>query len=135
MASAEAIALSEQSAAHVLLPVESPDSTAAPSGPRQRTSLADEGGAVASAPAFAPPHLSLLALFKLFLLFGVRAWGGPVAQIEMLRAELVTEQKWVSPDSFKRTLAVYQVRQSQRHRDRQRQIETRQRQIERDRDR
>jgi chromate transporter, chromate ion transporter (CHR) family len=48
-------------------------------------------------------------LFLRFLRFGFLAWGGPVAQIDMVRQELVTEEKWISPAHFKRLLAVYQV--------------------------
>jgi chromate transporter len=48
-------------------------------------------------------------LFLRFLRFGSLAWGGPVAQIDMVRQELVTEEKWVSPAHFKRLLAIYQV--------------------------
>ena len=48
-------------------------------------------------------------LFLRFLRFGALAWGGPVAQIDMIRQELVNEQKWVTPDHFKRLLAIYQV--------------------------
>ena len=48
-------------------------------------------------------------LFRRFLRFGFLAWGGPVAQIDMIRQELVTEEKWVSPGHFKRLLAIYQV--------------------------
>ena len=55
------------------------------------------------------PHLSLPRLFARFLRFGFLAWGGPVAQIAMLRRELVDEEGWVSSDRFNRTLAVYQV--------------------------
>ena len=44
-----------------------------------------------------------------FLRFGFLAWGGPVAQIAMIRRELVEEERWVSPERFNRTLAVYQV--------------------------
>ena len=55
------------------------------------------------------PHESLLQLFLRFLKFGCLAWGGPVAQIGMLRQELVTEEKWVSPRHFNRVLAMYQV--------------------------
>lgn len=44
-----------------------------------------------------------------FLRFGSLAWGGPVAQIDMIRQELVTEEKWISPAHFKRLLAIYQV--------------------------
>ncbi len=52
---------------------------------------------------------SLWALFVRFLKFGLLAWGGPAAQIAMISRECVDEERWVSPDTFKRTLAVYQV--------------------------
>jgi chromate transporter len=55
------------------------------------------------------PSSSLLALFVRFLRFGMLAWGGPVAQIAMLRRELVEEERWISSERFNRTLAVYQV--------------------------
>jgi chromate transporter len=48
-------------------------------------------------------------LFRRFLRFGFLAWGGPVAQIDMVRQELVSEEKWVSPEHFRRLLAIYQV--------------------------
>lgn len=51
----------------------------------------------------------MLALFARFLRFGLLAWGGPVAQIAMLRKELVEEERWVSGERFNRLLAVYQV--------------------------
>jgi chromate transporter len=57
----------------------------------------------------APPHESLGRLFLRFLRFGALAWGGPVAQIGMLRQELVEEERWLSPERFNRVLAVYQV--------------------------
>ncbi len=56
-----------------------------------------------------PPAQSLWHLFLRFLRFGCLAWGGPVAQIAMIRQELVEEEKWVSPEHFKRVLAIYQV--------------------------
>lgn len=48
-------------------------------------------------------------LFARFLRFGLLAFGGPVAQIAMLRRELVDEERWVTSDRFNRMLAVYQV--------------------------
>jgi len=54
-------------------------------------------------------HLSYRELFVMFLLFGCRAFGGPVAQIAMMKNELVDGRKWVSNDKFQRVLAVYQV--------------------------
>lgn len=55
------------------------------------------------------PHQTYLKLFLRFLRFGLLAWGGPVAQIAMIRHELVEEEKWISPQRFNRVLAVYQV--------------------------
>ena len=69
-------------------------------------SAADAAAAEAAAHV---PHESLMRLFLRFLKFGFLAWGGPVAQIAMLRQELVTEEKWVSPQHFNRVLAMYQV--------------------------
>jgi chromate transporter len=55
------------------------------------------------------PHEPLGRLFLRFLKFGSLAWGGPVAQIAMIRQELVAEEKWVTPQHFNRVLAMYQV--------------------------
>ena len=52
---------------------------------------------------------SYLKLFKRFLKFGCLAWGGPVAQIAMIRQELVEDEKWISREQFNRALGVYQV--------------------------
>jgi chromate transporter len=48
-------------------------------------------------------------IFLRFLKFGFLAWGGPVAQIAMIKQELVEEEKWISKERFNRALAVYQV--------------------------
>ena len=60
-------------------------------------------------PGYAFPREPLLRLFLRFLRFGALAWGGPVAQIGMLRHELVEQERWLSPQAFNRVLAVYQV--------------------------
>jgi chromate transporter len=52
---------------------------------------------------------SLLAIFWRFLRFGFLAWGGPVAQIAMIKRELVEEERWIQPSRFNRLLAIYQV--------------------------
>ena len=44
-----------------------------------------------------------------FLKFGALAWGGPAAQIAMIKRECVDEEHWVDDETFKKTLAVYQV--------------------------
>lgn len=48
-------------------------------------------------------------LFLRFLRFGALAWGGPFAQIAMIRQELVDRERWVSPERFNRALALYQA--------------------------
>lgn len=53
--------------------------------------------------------LTLIAIFARFLRFGLLAWGGPVAQIAMIKRELVEEEQWLTPERFNRLLAVYQV--------------------------
>ena len=49
------------------------------------------------------------SLFARFLKFGLLAWGGPAAQISMISKECVEEERWVSEETFRKTLAVYQV--------------------------
>jgi chromate transporter len=48
-------------------------------------------------------------IFLRFLRFGLLAFGGPVAQIAMIKKELVEEEQWVSKEQFNRALALYQV--------------------------
>jgi chromate transporter len=60
-------------------------------------------------PVQGPPKESYGRLFVRFLRFGCLAWGGPVAQIDMIRHELVEEERWVSKLYFKKLLAIYQV--------------------------
>lgn len=55
------------------------------------------------------PHLSLPALFLKFLRFGCLAFGGPVAQIAMVRQALVEDERWISRERFNRLLAVMQI--------------------------
>src|SRR5688572_11079877 len=49
------------------------------------------------------------SIFLRFLKFGLLAWGGPAAQIAMIHRECVEEEGWVSEETFRKTLAVYQV--------------------------
>lgn len=65
--------------------------------------------AASPAEAAAPPPITLAALFLKFLRFGALAFGGPVAQIAMLRQALVDEEGWISKARFNRLLAVLQV--------------------------
>lgn len=62
-----------------------------------------------AAPQTSPAPDSAWALFVRFLRFGLLAWGGPAAQIAMISKECVDEERWVSPETFRKTLAVYQV--------------------------
>jgi len=54
-------------------------------------------------------HEGYASLFLRFLRFGLLAWGGPIAQIAMIRQELVEEEKWISRERFNRVLGVYQA--------------------------
>src|SRR3954471_12050913 len=60
-----------------------------------------------------PPHPksgeSLGAIFVRFLKFGALAWGGPAAQIAMIKRECVEQEGWVDEETFTKSLAVYQV--------------------------
>jgi chromate transporter len=67
------------------------------------------GGAVGQAAGAQVPREPLGKLFLRFLKFGFLAWGGPVAQIAMIRHELVEQDKWVTSQHFNRVLALYQV--------------------------
>jgi chromate transporter len=49
------------------------------------------------------------SIFVRFVRFGALAWGGPAAQIAMVKHECVDEEGWVSEESFKKTLAVFQI--------------------------
>ena len=57
----------------------------------------------------APPTLTLIRLFLKFLRFGCLAFGGPIAQIGMIRHALVEEDRWISSERFNRLLAVMQA--------------------------
>lgn len=51
----------------------------------------------------------LRSIFVRFLKFGCLAWGGPAAQIAMIKRECVDEEGWINEATFKKLLAVYQV--------------------------
>lgn len=42
--------------------------------------------------------------------FVIAAFGGPIAQIALMKQELVDEEKWITQDRFNRVYGVYQVR-------------------------
>lgn len=56
------------------------------------------------------PRLSLLRLFWFFFYnFGLFAWGGPVAQIALIKDHLVIKEKWITLSRFQRVFSVYQI--------------------------
>ena len=84
----------------------------APPAPAPAPPAAASAAAPAADVSLAPsraPALTLWAIFRLFLGFGMRAWGGPVAQIAALKQALVVEQQWITVPRFNRVLAVYQA--------------------------
>lgn len=54
-------------------------------------------------------RIGLWPLFLKFLGFGCLAFGGPVAQIAMIRRELVEREGWLTGARFNRLLAVMQI--------------------------
>lgn len=56
------------------------------------------------------PHLSLPKLFWFFFYnFGLFAWGGPVAQIALIKERLVIQDQWITLSRFQRVFSVYQI--------------------------
>ncbi|KAK1756596.1 chromate transporter-domain-containing protein [Echria macrotheca] len=56
------------------------------------------------------PQLSYPRLFWFFFYnFGLFAWGGPVAQIALIKEKLVVQDKWITLPRFQRVFAVYQI--------------------------
>ncbi|EEU33636.1 uncharacterized protein NECHADRAFT_89295 [Fusarium vanettenii 77-13-4] len=56
------------------------------------------------------PKLSYPKLFWFFFYnFGLFAWGGPVAQIALIKERLVIQDKWITLPRFQRVFSVYQI--------------------------
>jgi chromate transport protein ChrA len=56
------------------------------------------------------PRLSILKLFWFFFYhFGLFAWGGPVAQIALIKDQLVVRDRWITLPRFQRVFSVYQI--------------------------
>lgn len=55
------------------------------------------------------PKLPFIKLFAKFLWFGCRAFGGPVAQINLMKQELVDDEGWISKERFNLVYGVYQI--------------------------
>lgn len=93
-ATANAIALDVEQGAPALTPHDSPDTTF-------KNELEDNSNI---------PQLSLPYILWFFLTrFGIFAWGGPVAQIALIKDRLVVKDKWITMARFNRVFAVYQI--------------------------
>lgn len=56
------------------------------------------------------PKLPLHHLFWYFFYnFGLFAWGGSVAQIALIKEQIVIKEKWITLARFQRVFAVYQI--------------------------
>jgi chromate transport protein ChrA len=56
------------------------------------------------------PQLSVLRIFWFFFSqFGIFAWGGPVAQIALIKERLVVKDQWITMARFIRVFGVYQI--------------------------
>ncbi|KAK6527538.1 hypothetical protein TWF694_004521 [Orbilia ellipsospora] len=56
------------------------------------------------------PKLSYMKIFWFFFYnFGIFAWGGPVAQIALIKEKLVIQDKWITVARFQRVFSVYQI--------------------------
>ncbi|KIW94173.1 uncharacterized protein Z519_05489 [Cladophialophora bantiana CBS 173.52] len=56
------------------------------------------------------PKLSYPKVFWFFFYnFGLFAWGGPVAQIALIKERLVVQEKWITLPRFQRVFSVYQI--------------------------
>jgi chromate transport protein ChrA len=56
------------------------------------------------------PKLSYPKLFWFFFYnFGLFAWGGPVAQIALIKEKLVIQDQWITLPRFQRVFSVYQI--------------------------
>lgn len=58
----------------------------------------------------AAPKMPLPRLFWYFFYnFGLFAWGGPIAQIALIKQQIVIKEKWITLARFQRVFAVYQI--------------------------
>lgn len=56
------------------------------------------------------PKMTLPNLFWFFFSnFGLFAWGGPVAQIALIKEHLVIQEEWITIERFQRVFSVYQI--------------------------
>ena len=69
----------------------------------------DEKGRVHPDELIQAPRWGPLRVLSVFLGFGITAFGGPVAQINMMKQEFVVEGGWITPTRFNRVFALYQM--------------------------
>lgn len=70
----------------------------------------DEGDEAGLGDNLAVPRMSLPRLFWFFFYnFGLFAWGGPVAQIALIKERLVIQERWITMGRFQRVFSVYQI--------------------------
>jgi hypothetical protein len=62
-----------------------------------------DSASVVETPTPAPHADPPGAIFLRFLKFGALAWGGPAAQIAMIKQECVDQEQWVDEETFKKT--------------------------------
>ncbi|KAI9327909.1 chromate transporter [Obelidium mucronatum] len=99
--------MSNEPSSHTLVPVQTEEFITATTGtPQNQQADSDDNNGKEKHNA---PFLSLWELFVLFLGFGLNAWGGAVAQIALIQEAIVKERKWITPATFKKVYAVYQV--------------------------
>ena len=65
----------------------------------------DDDLTYSNAPKLSPPRL----FWYFFYNFGLFAWGGPVAQIALIKEQIVIKEKWITLARFQRVFAVYQI--------------------------
>ncbi|GFF40380.1 chromate transport protein [Aspergillus udagawae] len=90
--------------------LEAQQTTACSEETSQSSSLRDISGDSGLQDNSNVPRLSLPRLFWFFFYnFGLFAWGGPVAQISLIKEHLVLKEKWITLPRFQRVFAVYQI--------------------------
>ncbi|KAK3897995.1 chromate transporter-domain-containing protein [Staphylotrichum tortipilum] len=87
--------------------------TPSPPEPKDATldrPLADDGDEQGLNDNSKVPRMPYHKLFWFFFYnFGLFAWGGPVAQIALIKDKLVRDEKWITLARFQRVFSVYQI--------------------------
>ncbi|KAI9888763.1 MAG: hypothetical protein M1814_006457 [Vezdaea aestivalis] len=72
------------------------------SAPKLNTSLGDVTSIDSN-------HVDAIESWFFFYNFGLFAWGGPVAQIALIKDRLVLQDGWITLERFQRVFSVYQI--------------------------